>query len=344
LDAGRKAESSAQGETPVERFNHDAADSVLGSETQEAHHEISGSRLETQALNDFGFYRPGSLGSGNFLSLQGSQAAVKGKGVSMAVATRHRTVVNSAKRKLSRAQIAAGFGGKRRKAAAKSQRKAARKNKSGPQRKAVAHHRPRAAKRAERPNLGKIISFSLPKESTTVATTKRNTAKKSQKAYAHHRPAKQNPSHRRRTRRNPGIGDITHLVTSAVFTIAGAVGTKYITQMVLSTSNTGIMGYFGNLVSAFLLSWGVKAFMKNDAAAAAVLAGGFVQVVLRLIADYTPFGQYTANLGVGDYLAQGFSTPQRIAYKPHSAALMPVVSGGMSGCGGLYGGSSLYAA
>lgn len=180
-----------------------------------------------------------------------------------------------------------------------------------------------------------------------MATTKRNKSRR-KAAPVHHRPraaaARKNPGHRRRTRRNPGIRDITGLVTSAVFTIAGAVGTKYITQMVLSTSNTGVMGYFGNLVSAFLLSWGVKEFMKNDTAAAAVLAGGFVQVVLRLIADYTPFGQYTANLGMGDYLMQGFGTPQRIAFKTHSAQLMPVVSGGLSGCGGLYHGSGLYAA
>ena len=263
----------------------------------------------------------------------------------MAVATRYRTVVNPARRKFTAKQVAAGFGGARRKAAAKSSRKRARTNRSGSTAR-PAHHRPRTVKRASRPNLGKIISFSLPKE-LGMATTKRNKSRR-KAAPVHHRPraaaGRKNPGHRRRTRPNPGIGDITGLVTSAVFTIAGAVGTKYITQMVLSTSNTGVMGYFGNLVSAFLLSWGVKAFMKNDTAAAAVLAGGFVQVVLRLIADYTPFGQYTANLGMGDYLAQGFSTPQRIAYKTHSANLMPVVSGGLSGCGGLYGCSGLYAA
>lgn len=278
----------------------------------------------------------------------------------MAVATRRQTVVNSArknagrKRKLSPAQIKAGFGGKRRQAAVKAHRKAKRKavkvNRSGPRRKtAVAKHRPRTAprakrrssRRASRPNLGKIISFSLPKESTSVATKKN----RSRKAYhTKRRRTKANTGRRRHvTRRNPGMGDVAGLATSAVFTIAGAVGTKYLTQMVLTSSNTGVMGYLGNLVSAFLLSWGVKAFMKNDRAAAAVLSGGIVQVVLRLIADYTPFGQYTANLGMGDYLAQNWTVPQRIAYQTHSAQLMPPTMNGMSGCNSLYAGSSLYA-
>ncbi len=144
------------------------------------------------------------------------------------------------------------------------------------------------------------------------------------------------------------MGDLAGLASSAVFTIAGAVGTKYLTQMVLTTSNTGVMGYAGNLVSAFLLSWGVKAFMRNDKAAAAVLSGGIVQVVLRLIADYTPFGQYTASLGMGDYLTQFYVTPQRMKDGMHSAEITmgPTMGGnGLAGCGGsLYGANNQYAA
>lgn len=187
-----------------------------------------------------------------------------------------------------------------------------------------------------------------------MATTKRNRGRKaSRKATSRRRTTKRNTGHRRRSvRRNAGMGDLTGLVTSAVFTIAGAVGTKYITQMVLTTSNTGVMGYFGNLVSAFLLSWGVKSFMRNDRAAAAVLSGGIVQIVLRLIADYTPFGQYTANLGMGDYLTQFYVTPQRMLNGMHSAEItMGATQGGngynMGGCGsggGLYGGNQQYGA
>jgi len=270
----------------------------------------------------------------------------------MAVTQRHRTVVNPARRKLSAKQIAAGFGGKRRQSAVKHKRKAARKNKSGPRRKpSTSSHRPRTkkrsvARRATKPNLGKIISFTLPKESS-VATTKQNRGRRKAKASGHRRrPTKKNTGHRRRgSRRNPGMGNLTGLVSSAVFVVAGAVGAKYLTQMVLQDKNTGVMGYLGNLVSAFLLSWGVKAFLHNPAAATSVLSGGIVQVVLRLIADYTPFGQYTASLGMGDYLAQNFVTPQRLGpYNPHSAALATnnLITSGLSGCNSLYGGNGLY--
>ena len=133
-----------------------------------------------------------------------------------------------------------------------------------------------------------------------------------------------------------------------MLTVAGAVGTKYLTQMALNTNNTGVMGYAGNLVAAFALSWATKMFMKNDKAAAAVLAGGIVQLVLRLISDFTPYGQYVSNLGMGDascaglgmYLNQNYGVPQRINYSPFSAGLMG--GAGMSGCGSLYTTSGLY--
>ena len=279
----------------------------------------------------------------------------------MADTQRRRTLVNPARRKLSAKQIKAGFGGKARQSAAKRKhhrprtKPAVRSNTPKRHRKPVApnpvkRRRHATAKRRSQHNTGKIVSFSLPKEFQTVATTKRN---KSRRNASHRRRAsRKNTGHRRRTHRNPSMGDITGLATTAVFTVAGAVGTQQLTQVVLQANNTGVMGYFGNLVAAFLLSWGVKAFMKNDKAAAAVLSGGFVQIVLRLIADYTPFGQYTQSLGMGDYLAQWYNTPQQLkANVPnwtHSAALatsptfnLQAAGVGMGSCGGgsLYGGN-----
>jgi hypothetical protein len=186
--------------------------------------------------------------------------------------------------------------------------------------------------------------------------TKRNKPKRRTSGHYHRKAKAQTNRGHRRSKRNSAIADLPGLATTAVFTIAGAVGAKYLTQMVLTTSNTGVMGYIGNLVAAFILSYGTKAFMKNDKAASAVLAGGIVQVVLRLIADYTPFGSYTSSLGMGDYLAQIYSTPQhlqRAVNWPHSAALtlQPTMGGGgMSGYGGmgncnqLYGNNNQYAA
>lgn len=273
------------------------------------------------------------------------------------MATTHvRTTLRNSARKLSKAQIAAGFGGKRRQSAQKAARKTARKKKSGAvARTNKAHsHRPRtkprksSARKASRPqkaNWGKVVSYSLPKEQAVATKANRGKKRKSSKGHAH-RKTKTNG--RRSSRRNISMGGIPGLVTNAVFVIAGAVGSKYATQMILNDKNTGVMGYIGNLVAAFGLSWAVKAFMKNEKAASAVLAGGIVQVVLRLIADYTPFGQYTKNLGMGDYLTQIYSTPQHL--KPvgrnwaHSAELTMTPTAGLSGCNDLYGTNSLYSA
>ena len=268
----------------------------------------------------------------------------------MAVTQKRRNVVKNPARKFSPAQIKAGFGGKRRQAAAKTKRHKpaapkpkARKNKarSTPKPKANAH-RPRTAPRRAKRNTGKILSFLLPKESTAVATTKANRSRKN-KSKARKPAMHRNKARRAAHRKNPSVGDLGGLVSSAVFVIAGAVGSKYLTQMALNTSNTGPMGYFGNLVAAFALSWGVKSFMKNEKAAAAVLSGGIVQVVLRLINDYTPFGSYVANIGMGDtgcagmnaYMPQNFLTPQRLTDGMHSAQLQ-TFGGGLSGCSNLY--------
>lgn len=283
----------------------------------------------------------------------------------MAVTQRQRNVVNpagSSRRRLSPAQIKAGFGGKRRQAAAKTKR---RKPKAQTKVNRPKSHRPRTAPapkrksrrsspRATKKNLGKVISLRIPGESMATATKKNKSRKNARRYSTDRRATKKNTGHRRRgSLRNPGMGDITGLLTNAVFTVAGAVGSQQITQMVLQTNNTGIMGYLGNLITGLVLSWGVKAFMHNEKAAAAVLAGSMVQVVLRLVADYTPFGQYTSSLGMGDYLSQVYLVPQHIARSrnwPHSATLTqsPTMgNNGMNGfgCGNdMYGANSMYSA
>lgn len=282
----------------------------------------------------------------------------------MAVTQRRRSVVNSARknagrrRKLSAKQIAAGFGGKRRQSAQKVHRKTKRKNRAVA--KSRPSHRPRTVARrrkakAQRKNLGKIISYSLPKESQSMAKTRTNKARR--KATSHRskrRATRKNTGHRRRgTRRNPGMADLAGLASQAIFTIAGAVGSKYLTQAVLQSSNTGAMGYFGNLVSAFALSWGASMFPPLKAHAKTILAGGIVQLVLRLINDYTPFGQYTANLGMGDYQCAGLGVytkqnaplPYRMVDGLNSAQIANYqnynMSGNGMGCYG-YGSEALY--
>jgi hypothetical protein len=117
------------------------------------------------------------------------------------------------------------------------------------------------------------------------------------------------------------------------------------------------MGYAANLAVGGVGAWVIGGPMKNKKAAAAFFSGSVVEVVLRLITDYTPFGQYVSGLGMGDYFASNFVTPQRYVdalnsaqveipsgWAPTtviaSAAAPPGTGGAGSGMNGLYSGAS----
>ena len=130
----------------------------------------------------------------------------------------------------------------------------------------------------------------------------------------HHRKRRwRNPGvrHHHRRWRNPGFGsDIGPMITNAVFVIVGALGSKLGAQAVLGTNNVGLVGYAANAGTGVVLWFLADKVMKNRAAAAGIVAGTLVQIILRVINDYTPFGQYVSNLGMGDYQMQSFVTPQ----------------------------------
>jgi hypothetical protein len=54
-------------------------------------------------------------------------------------------------------------------------------------------------------------------------------------------------------------------------------------------------------------------------------------VILRALNDYTPFGSYVANLGMGDYQMQSYVTPQILLDPVNSSAINipPGWGGGM---------------
>lgn len=144
--------------------------------------------------------------------------------------------------------------------------------------------------------------------------------------------------------------------------VGGAVGffgSKALTQAVMGASNTGMVGYFGNAVATGVLSFAAY-MLKFRREAGAILAGGVLQIIARAVSDYTPFGQFTSSLGVGDYQMQAFATPQRLKDPLNSAEIeiptgwgAPVVvstatpPGGVHSYnrtgGGLYSGGGLYA-
>lgn len=130
-------------------------------------------------------------------------------------------------------------------------------------------------------------------------------------------PVRRRRTHHRRTsrrhnrRRNPSMGGFGGEIMDTLWMIGGAVGTQMLTQAVLGASNASWTGYAGNLVAGFALSFGVNKLLKMPSAGKAIFKGAILQVVLRVLRDQTPFGQYTSSIGMGDYLASNWVTPQR---------------------------------
>lgn len=282
------------------------------------------------------------------------------------------------RRKLTPAQLAAGFGGKRRKSAATSHK---RRNPKPARRASTRRVATSPRKTRKRSNPGDIITLALAnpapaatkgKKSTMARRKKRSSVTRRRRTttrrrrsnpvqVAHRRrtrrrsvaaaprrrrsSARRNPSIRRR-RRNPSMGGgvrsgMSGFLTQGLWAIGGAAGSKMLTQMVLGSSNTGVMGYGGNLAAAFVLGTGVKMVLKNQAAGNAVILGGVIQTLLRVLIDRTPFGAKVSNLGMGDYMAQNFLTPQRLVDGLNSAQIAPPVMPPASKAVGVgvYGGS-----
>ena len=143
------------------------------------------------------------------------------------------------------------------------------------------------------------------------------------------RSVRRNRVHRR-YRRNAVGGRVGGLLVSGVYVVGGAVGTRMLTQAVLGSKNTGVIGYGGNAVSALVLGWGVKKFLRNPHAGNMVMIGGFAALALRLIQDYTPLGSFVqaqlsgmgirGDTGMGLLLSQSYVDP---AIYDAGGAVMP---------------------
>lgn len=284
---------------------------------------------------------------------------------------------NAARRKLTPAQIAAGFGGKRRQAAAKAARRAARRN--APKSSKLAGIRRRPVRR----NIGEIITIAgNPAKEKKVAK-----GRKRKSTAVRRRSQRKNPSKRRtvvymskrrnsatkhRRRRNPSrTAGLSSMIAKAGWTVGGLVGARALTQLAFNLAkqpgaNTGVIGYVGNVVAAFALG-AVASKFRGREAGQAVTIGGLAGVVARAVAEFSPIGGFVkAQLsGMGDlgiYLPGQFGPPwvpvdsQTIAGAvqmqnpfPAPALPAPAKNGGVgrlgdvgSGIGGRYGTAGRY--
>ena len=260
----------------------------------------------------------------------------------MAIAKRRVSIANPARRRrnMSPKQIKF-FGTPAQKAGLKRSRAAAR-------------HRSRTRPAAKRRNFGEIVSLSLGaanparRKVKKMAQTKRR-AKRVNRARStprrnrrrtrnpvvrhrrrtspvavtrRHRRRRSNPvmHHRRRSsRRNPLGQGGTQTLIEGVAILSGLLGSKYVAQLVLGTSNTGILGYGANLVVGGIGAWGIGSAMKKPKLGQSFFVGSVIEVIIRALEDYTPFGTYVSGMGVGDYFASNFVNPQRYTDALNSA-------------------------
>jgi len=138
------------------------------------------------------------------------------------------------------------------------------------------------------------------------------------------------------------MGGVSNLIVSAAYALGGAVGSKYLTQMVLGASNVGYVGYAANLAAAFVGGKVIGMFTKNKQAENSVILGGVIMTLIRFLSDQTPLGATLQSAGLGDYEASTWLSPARYIDAQRSAAvdiptaLRPMIAAG-KGMAGLRG-------
>ncbi len=230
-------------------------------------------------------------------------------------------VAQTKRRKLSAKQIKAGFGGKRRKSAAKSSRPKHRaRTRPNPPRKkrrrAVAKAAPvrrkkravakKASPRKRRKNpTPMIISWAAgnPAGGKKVARRRKKRATAKRRTNAGRRSAPKKVMRRSRRRSNPGaLGNPMQWAEGGIGVVFGAVGSRMLPQMLLSSGNSGAMGYLANIGAAIGLGYlSHVMFPRRPALATGIVAGGVGATISRAIADRTPFGAQFSLSGLGDW-------------------------------------------
>jgi len=254
------------------------------------------------------------------------------------------------KRALARRRAEARGAGKA--AAQRKQAAASKKRKTG------SSGRPSHQAASKQKNAGGIVSFTLnsgKKGTNTSMAAKKSKSKgtsAAKRSGGGRGAAKKGRSRRGNPRRN-----FTGLATNALLVVAGAVGSRISTQALLGTRNMGFIGYIGNAGAGFGLSLLARWALRSADAANSILLGTAVGIVLRLIGEFTPFGEYARQAGLGDYQISNFVTPQRLADPLNSAEVEippgwapriapPAANAGPAGVAGygngLYSSSGLY--
>lgn len=170
-----------------------------------------------------------------------------------------------------------------------------------------------------------------------MARTRRKTNRRRKNAAGstrRHSRRRMNTRHRRRS--NPGGAVVKDWLSLGAGAVVGGVGATQLPQLVLSTSNTGAIGYLANMAATGILAAAAHMLMKgNKALVAGIIAGGVGATIKRIIGDYSLLGSYGASLGMGDYLTnlnpQYTFLPTQSTAAPSTAAPVAVNVAGAGG-------------
>jgi hypothetical protein len=129
-------------------------------------------------------------------------------------------------------------------------------------------------------------------------------------------------AYRHNRRRNVGMLSTRGLIgglEKGAYIAGGAVGSRFLTQLVLGTGNTGFLGYAGNAVAGGLISALGEQLRRGSGEF--LMYGTFAGIVLRIIQDQTPLGKYFnlsgVDSGMGAIIPQNLPMPS--IYTGHNA-------------------------
>jgi hypothetical protein len=168
-------------------------------------------------------------------------------------------------------------------------------------------------------NLSEVLIVANPKRHRS--SRRRRKANRS-RAHRRSNPFKMKRSFRRSHRRgNPAIAGFStnELLKLALGAGAGVVGSKYLTQMLLSDNNSGWTGYAGQAVATLALGWAANKFVGKDAATG-VVAGGLGALALRIFQEQVSLTSSSMSglgdpdmaalgVGMGEYRSGSIATP-----------------------------------
>lgn len=189
-----------------------------------------------------------------------------------------------------------------------------------------------AARSITRQNpVGGVITLGLvnPQEGRTMA---KKATKNGAKTASHKKAARKSnpvviipaghaarPNGKRRKKRNPdGFPPAKRAAEMIGFALASLVATRQVPQWLLGVKNTGVLGYFSNIVTTLLGTWGAAKAAGPDAALGAFIGGNMYTASRGLIEYVSPVGRYLTLSGVGDAAAASklAGVPLRQGYFP----------------------------